>query len=185
MVKEKLCSIEGCGRKVLARDWCHYHYHRWWNTGDPIAKKLRASPGDPMRWLRAHVDWKDSECLIWPFSRGRHGYPTMNGRSPIRIMCELVHGNAPHPSNRYETAHSCGKGKSGCINPIHLRYADKVKHGTDNLGEKNPQARLKREDIIVIRSLRNLLSRAKIAKRFGVSSGCIEGVLSGRTWAHV
>lgn len=29
------CTIEGCGKKMLARGWCSMHYRRWRVTGDP------------------------------------------------------------------------------------------------------------------------------------------------------
>lgn len=38
----KICSIEECGGKILARGWCGKHYKRWRKYGDPA--KLRDKP---------------------------------------------------------------------------------------------------------------------------------------------
>lgn len=33
---ELSCSIEGCGRKLVARGWCQKHWQRWRDHGDPL-----------------------------------------------------------------------------------------------------------------------------------------------------
>lgn len=38
-MEEKLCSLEGCERKVgRVRGWCTAHYRRWQRYGDPLHK---------------------------------------------------------------------------------------------------------------------------------------------------
>ena len=39
----RVCSVEGCEKKVLARGWCSLHYERWRVRGDPLvgAAKVR------------------------------------------------------------------------------------------------------------------------------------------------
>lgn len=32
---QRVCSMVGCTRMVLARGWCDKHYRRWWKYGDP------------------------------------------------------------------------------------------------------------------------------------------------------
>ena len=60
---------------------------------------------------------------------------------------------------------------------------DRVLHGTDARGENNPAAKLNSKKV---RTVRRLLSEkkspAEIADEFGVSSSCIQGIASGRTW---
>ena len=88
------------------------------------AHKLRAAQtaAQRMEWLRDHVSFEGDECLIWPFTRmsGYAGHITIDGHQQYacRVMCGLAHGPAPTP--RHETAHSCGNGVEGCINPKHL-----------------------------------------------------------------
>ena len=33
--EQKVCLIEGCGKKYSARGWCRLHYNRWWRDGTP------------------------------------------------------------------------------------------------------------------------------------------------------
>lgn len=42
---ERICSIEDCPRKVLARGWCPAHYSRWKRTGGPQADTPVKQPG--------------------------------------------------------------------------------------------------------------------------------------------
>jgi hypothetical protein len=32
-MSERVCSVEGCDRKHMARSWCAMHYQRWYRTG--------------------------------------------------------------------------------------------------------------------------------------------------------
>ena len=36
-----MCSIDGCGRAVLAKRWCSMHYQRWRVHGDPQMTKYK------------------------------------------------------------------------------------------------------------------------------------------------
>lgn len=36
---DRMCSIDGCPGKVLARGWCRNHYYAWKRNGDPLAAK--------------------------------------------------------------------------------------------------------------------------------------------------
>jgi hypothetical protein len=38
------CSVEGCGRPVLARGWCVLHYDRWRRHGDPLIRGRLPAP---------------------------------------------------------------------------------------------------------------------------------------------
>jgi hypothetical protein len=41
----KVCSIDGCGRKLVARSWCELHWRRWKKNGDPNVRKNKAWDG--------------------------------------------------------------------------------------------------------------------------------------------
>lgn len=42
-MSDRICSVEGCTKPLVARGWCSMHYSRWRKTGDP------GTPA-PVRW---------------------------------------------------------------------------------------------------------------------------------------
>jgi hypothetical protein len=59
------CTIDGCDRPLVRRDWCWAHYERWRNHGDPtvilVEKQIGECRGRLCRrpkfsrgWCRAH-----------------------------------------------------------------------------------------------------------------------------------
>lgn len=102
--------------------------------------------------------------------------------------------------------HKCHVRK--CVNPSHLELGthkentqDAVKAGrmcsgdrqrtahahVEYRGEANSASRLTLEDVIQIRRLWdcNLATRQQLADEYGVSSGCIYGIVSRKNWGHV
>lgn len=62
-------------------------------------------------------------------------------------------------------------------------YADRVRHGTYNDGERNGRAKLSVDDVNEIR-ISNLTTK-ELAAKFGVSLVSISSILSGKTWKHL
>lgn len=181
-----VCSIDGCGKPRLARGWCSKHWCRWRRHGDPLSGGT-PKDGTVRKFFEEVVLKCDSDdCLIWPFSRDRYGYGKYgsSGESKLvhRLARERVNGPPPNIPD-IQAAHNCGKGHEGCCNPRHLRWAtrydnsmDRVEHGTHNRGERHKMAKLTEGQVHEIRRLEGSLSRAEIARLFGVSSrnvGCI------------
>lgn len=56
---DRTCTIEGCGKTLLARGWCSMHYRRWRKTGDPGAAEssFYRKPG-----LQCSVDGCEKEA---------------------------------------------------------------------------------------------------------------------------
>lgn len=188
-----VCSIEGCGRKHVARGWCGAHYQRWKSHGHPLGGGL--SRGECTRWiLEVAVPYTGDDCLTWPYCTVKgYGHLKWQGkglRYAHNVVCELVHGPAPDPA--LEAAHSCGNGHLACVNPKHLRWAtraenaaDRVLHGTSNHGAGNGTAKLSEHDVRHIRSLRGKASRAEIAAKYGVCKHTVGHIQTRRTWKHV
>jgi len=64
--------------------------------------------------------------------------------------------------------------------------ADKIVHGTHQIGEKNHRSRLTEGDVRVIRSLRGLgESVASVSQLFGISKGMVSHICNGNAWKHV
>ena len=126
-------------------------------------------------WLRAHVDFDGEGCLLWPRFRDVNGYGRVSvrvdGKTKIRwahrVMCELVNGPCPPD---HEAAHSCGRGKFGCVHPKHLEWKtqtanqiDRAQHGTKSRGAYHLHPKLTPEKVREIsaqRAARKLRERS-------------------------
>lgn len=187
--KPPVCDIYGCDRPVKQNRLCTKHYMRLRQNGHPLAGAT--DKGALLKFLLDHVGYEGDECLIWPYHRDEHGYAKLwyKGKNvkAARAMCFEKHG--PPPTNKHETAHSCGKGHLGCINPNHVRWAtilenehDKIGHGTVARGERNGHAKLTEGDIREIRRLDGSLSRREISIRFRVSASHIGDIVRRKRW---
>jgi len=190
-----ICSVEGCSFPVLAGGYCTNHYQKLRKHGSPIGGVF--TRGERASFYKNVVlkYERDDECLIWPFYRDEKGYAKW-GRGetrggPIRVHRQLcIDAHGPPPFHDAEAAHSCGCGHLGCVTKKHLRWAtasgnqkDRVRHGTDNRGEKSPRAKLTSTEVKEIRRLAQTLSHAELARRFNVSTGLVHGIVNRRNWA--
>lgn len=187
------CSIADCAGNAHrlangATGLCCAHYKRKRKTGDPLGS-LRKD-GEALEWLKRSFAAPTDECVAWPFSRNPQGYGYLrfNNRTQLahRVACELAHGD---PAPGMDAAHSCGKGHDGCVNPRHLRwdtrsgnFSDKLRHGTANRGERNSLAKLTRDDILRIRSLRGAVTQKQIADEYGIDPSNVSKIQTGVSW---
>src|SRR5436309_2180466 len=99
--------------------------------------------GAAIAFLRALLSHQGDGCVTWPFSRLQNGHGTLGYLGKVyrahQLMCELAHG--PRPTLGHQSAHSCGKGHEGCVNPRHLSWKtasenqqDRKLHGTNGKG---------------------------------------------------
>ena len=100
---------------------------------------------------------------------------------PRPLGCEPLHYPDPDPgNNRLENLRWAPRGTSKTgrqLGPTPPQVA---------LGDRHYHARLRAADIPEIRQLyRAGVSAAEIAEKYDVTSGTIDNVLHGRTWAHV
>lgn len=185
-----ICVIEGCGGRRFGRGWCNKHYRRWWKSGDPLV--CRTIPGEVQEWLARHSTFEGEECLAWPFGKNASGYGvvTYKGRqtSAQFAMCEIAHG--PPPTPKHEAAHSCGKGREGCVNPQHLRWAtskensaDMIGHGTVARGDKQGSSKLTPDDVREIRRLAGQRLQKDIAAQFGIKQVQVSRIIHRHQWA--
>lgn len=184
------CSILNCGKPIYRRGWCRGHYARFLNHGDPLGG--RTFWGEPDRYLNEEAFvYTGDDCLIWPYNRDRGGYGLIrrDGRTHLvsRLVCEHRHG--PPPTPEHQAAHSCGRGKDGCVNPRHLTWktpvenaADKLLHGTLCRGESNSSVKLTEDDVREIRFSLGTVTQRELAERFGVSKNAISNIKIGKTW---
>jgi hypothetical protein len=186
------CSIDGCSKPHKSRGWCMSHYSRWLRHGSPVGGST--STGAAIRYLDEVVMAYDGdECIAWPFSLNPSGYGRVKvpGSNKItgahRLICEKVNG--PPPSPEHLAAHSCGKGHEGCVTKRHLSWKtpsenqlDRIVHGTDGRGEKNPRARLTADAVRQIRALSGVISHEKLGRQYGVSRPTIGLIMNRTNW---
>lgn len=191
----RVCCIDGCSRSVVSFGYCGAHAKRIEKYGDPLADKpvkSATAAGEATAWLKAHVDFCGAECLFWPFSKGKGGYGQIasgrGSKGAHREMCRLARGEPPTPA--HQTAHSCGNGHGGCVNPMHLSWKtargnaeDRILHGRQPRGMSGAGAKLTDDAVKFIRL--SIDTNADLAKRFGVSRQTVAKARSGQTWAHL
>lgn len=106
-----------------------------------------------------------------------------------RVIAEAFHGPPPSPS--HEAAHNSGVRTDNCES--NLRWAtrpenaaDRVKHGTLPVGEKNAHAKLCDASVRRVRELRAAgRTYVSIARDFGVSDTVVRQIVNRTKWSHV
>lgn len=115
----RLCSVEGCGSRHLARGWCNKHWKRWRQYGDPLAPQR-----PPVnRHLPPDYEVRDmgyqTPCWMWLKTKDPDGYGRTDGKhghsaAHRRYYAENV---APIPEG-HEVDHLCRV--RACVRPDHL-----------------------------------------------------------------
>lgn len=59
----RICSIEGCTRRIEARGWCRRHWDAWRTHGDPLARNvLRDHDLEDLAFMAATGESWDGAC---------------------------------------------------------------------------------------------------------------------------
>lgn len=107
-----------------------------------------------------------------------------------RLVCLTFQG--PPPTPLHEVAHEDGI-RSNCKND-NLRWAtkkenhaDKKRHGTQQIGVKNPNAQLRPQIVAAIRAMyrKGKFGLSRTAKHFGVGKGTVHQIVRYETWKHL
>lgn len=190
MAIQSLCSIPDCGKRPIGRGWCSLHYERWRKYGDPLM--VATAKGEAQRYLREVVmTYEGDDCLPWPYSTNISGYGIINidGRTTVvtRQVCEHVHG--PAPSTAHQAAHSCGNGHLRCCTKRHVSWktpagnaADRLIHGTHQLGSQNHRAKLTAEKVRKIRQMATTKGPRQIARELGIHRETVRVVVNRQSW---
>lgn len=129
---QRICSIEGCGRKHSGRGYCPGHYMQA-KEGRSIAP-LTGKALTPAERFEARVDRTPSSgCHLWTGSPDSSGYGSIfiAGRQlkAHRVAFEREHG--PIPAGML-VDHACHNRL--CVNPAHLRLVDKSGNAQNRRG---------------------------------------------------
>ena len=137
--------------------------------------------------LQRYIDIEpDNECWLWTgcLSHGR-GHVRWDGKMRVATRAIAVAYEMKDPddvvftfTSKYLLLHECNNPR--CVNPDHLYVGtnsdnmhDRQRAGRapDMRGEKHPQCKISKEDVVKIRCLlKEGIPQRKIAKQFGVLS---------------
>lgn len=193
----RICSVEGCGVKVSAKDLCNKHYQRM-IRGVPMA-------GSAKRTLRQRLKEKikvdpESGCFIWLGAKSggprgslnhKYGYIRVDGKSlrAHRVMYEIEKGSIP---DGLILRHTCDNPL--CVNPAHLlpgtqfnNVQDMISRNRDRhpVGEAN-HSKLTEANVLSIKcEAAKGASRMDLAEKYGVHIVTIGNIISGKKWAYL
>jgi hypothetical protein len=146
--------------------------------------------GAGVTFLRDHVNYDGPDCLIWPLSRHPTGYGSFGYLGEVlyahRFMCELANGPPPDPV--YEAAHSCGRGRDGCVHPKHLSWKTRTQnaldsrgHGTQVRNRWSNRGKITRRQVAEIWAAKGIETQTALAKKYDVSGSTIRDIYLGRS----
>lgn len=180
----------GCGEKTRKRNGRPNKYIHGHNaaTADPVASF----------WSCVDISDDLDGCWEWTSTRTAAGYGVLGVRGR-RIYAHRMSFELHHRAldDGEQACHSCDN--PPCVNPGHLfagtqldNMRDMIRKGRrrpDSVsprGEDHPAAKLTEGKVLAIRAAaRSGVTRRELAERYGVSQGCIDGVVSRRKWGHV
>lgn len=118
-VAKRTCSVDGCERAHLCREFCGMHYRRWRNGGDPEYRIGRDEALFAERfWAKVDRSYP-THCWIWTGTIAAQGYGRTHFRNKKipahRAAWELVNGPIPEG---LVIDHLCRN--PPCVNPAHL-----------------------------------------------------------------
>lgn len=103
----KVCRIDGCGRRAVARGWCGKHYQAWRAKGDPLAPDRRKD----VKYAGCAVDGCDREheargwCHYHYHRWLRYGNPEEPDRRSGKPPCAIPGCDRPHAARGYCLLH--------------------------------------------------------------------------------
>lgn len=168
MTTSRSCAVPNCENPYYGRGYCNPHWQMWRLNGDPLVRKKPR--GDAAKFYREIVLTHDKdECLLWPYSmHAGYGGITIGGKRMTinRLVCEAEHGPAPSP---YHKASSSCSNKQ-CVARKHWSW-------------KPPLLTPRKARNVLL--LKGKLSKAKIAKKYGVSVKTVKSIHQGRIWGKI
>jgi DNA-binding transcriptional regulator YiaG len=142
-------------------------------------------------WSKVSIPEQRADCWEWEATLTETGY----GRFWLAPRWLLAHRFAyeqlkgPIPDGM-QIRHLCHNRR--CCNPAHLATGtakenaqDAIDAGRFTRGTTNGNAKLQEPDVIAIRQNPARLTTKQLAAQFGVSTGTISEVRTGKVWRHV
>ena len=190
------CKYDDCQSNAVGWGYCQKHYRRYMKYGSPEPKKYDQEPMEVRFWKFVNKLSKD-ECWNWIGNKMPKGYGRFSlgaksqGSDGAHRVSWRIANKRDIPAGMH-IMHSCDN--PSCVNPKHLSIGtakentqDMIRKGRKRtvapVGDLNGKAILDAEKVRLIRSSK--LNHAELGRQLGVSSNCIRGVRTGRTWSHI
>ena len=124
------------------------------------------------------------------------GYPSVGLYKDGKGVCRYVHDLVAEtflgkrPSPKHHICHNDGNPLNPSV--TNLRYdlpagnqADRVKHGTDNIGINNPMAKHSEETVSAIKKALKNNTQRNVSHSFNIPYSTIKNIAQGKTWKHI
>ncbi len=154
---------------------------------------MNGVPLNPQTFLDRTMPLTESGCWIWMGGMASNGYGAITGDRAHRQSWKFFRGQIP---KGLCVCHTCDVRL--CVNPDHLflgtiaeNNADMIRKGRGVAlkGERHGEAKLTDQKVLAIRSEYRKGQRGFgiriLAKRYGVSTPVIRGILLRRWWKHI
>ena len=133
------------------------------------------------KWLKPIKD-RDGYLLVGLYKNGKEF-----GHRVHRLVLETYVGPCPEGM---ECRHLDGNSSNNslpnlCWGTHQENEQDRLRHGTDNRGEKHGQAKLTESDVREIRDLCNYLTQREIGKRYSISQQQVSYIIHRKKWKHI
>lgn len=173
------------GNPRFCSEACYVSYHTTHHT--PLVTRF---------WQKVN---KTKTCWLWTGFKMAWGYGGIakdNSRPMKQLYAHRVSWeihNGPIPAG-LSVLHNCPGGDNpACVNPAHLylgthkdNMADMVAKGRSLKGEKCPNAKLTKAQVLKIVSAYRSGEKSKvIAKRFKIHYQSVRDIVRGKVWGHV
>jgi hypothetical protein len=142
-------------------------------------------------WDKVDKTSSENGCWLWMAGCIKDGYGTFtfNGKSHrVHRLTLAQHLGRPLLQGMFAT-HQCPGGPNRkCCNPAHLKEAthadneqDKIRDGNSNRGEKNPQCKLTKTQVLEIRASDK--SQNELAQIYNVARNTVSRIKTGKIWS--
>lgn len=196
MIRIAMCEIDGCARRALAKGLCSLHYMRLKQSGRTHI--VRAPPSRPtlvfcFKCKRPLIRTRGGKGRRWSVCNncGCKGHPGARPQfTPAQveqIRTQYAAGSLPR---ELAAIYGCSSRKIGGI--VAGRDYPNVPGALCRIrqysmpGEKHPRARLRTDDVLLIRArAESGIQQKRIAAEFGLSKSYVSKIVLKKTWREL